>query len=1848
MKRLISLFLVVAMLFSMTVFAAEGTLTVTVDMITAAAGETVTVPIRLSGNTGILSLEFSIEYDSKLVLTDITKGSALPLMAMTKPGDLSANPFKLLLDAQDMDATNGIIINLTFDVPDEAGLFEISISEQYAFDGADEVSVAVEDGSITVPGVVTEASLSGSVTAPVKNATDASALIGTNVIAGVSWVPELVENKFAPNTVYTATITVSPEGGYLFADNVNISFEDYFFAKNCDGNYVAAKTFPDSSTKVSYSGIEATTPTTDSYSIVGVPATVTLLQQSIAGETVEYAKGSTATALESGWQDSHIFSGLEAGEYYFFARVKENEDHVAGTASAASSKVAIIEATQELSITVPVFDAVDYGYGAVSAKSITITNSGNSAASIVNVAVSDDSKFTVSGSGGTVSENNGRIDTWEVAPAAGLDAGTYSTVITVTYDADKTATATVSFTINKKAISINDVDSIVTAKTYDGADSAVITSVAFAGLEGGQTLSLTTDYTVSNANFNSANVNDATTVTAVIALVEDGPTAKNYTLIDGALTKTSTITPKSIPVDAIQTIGDQAYTGQAITPALVVKDGSTTLALPNDYTVTDHGNNTAVGTNASVTITGVGNYTGTATKTFNIVGADYTYSVAETQNIKVGSGLSAITVVPISGTGINDAAVDGTHSWFSDSNHSITAQNADISSAPVGSTVTLYWSFNASTANYSTAPKTGVTVFSIVEGDPQTLAFTGVTANAVTKTYGDGNFTEIAANSSPVGGAVTYISSNPTVATIGASSGTVEILKAGTTTITATAAAVSGQWAETSVSYTLTVNPKTIVIDAANSVISSKIYDGFDSAEITSVAFTDLEDSPLTLGTDYTVTNAKYNSANVTTADTVTATITLTNSATASNYTLSSGVFSKTASITAKALPSNAIQEIADQQYTGQTITPTLVVKDGNTTLIFSDDYTVTDHSNNTNASADASVTIAGAGNYSGTATKTFNIIGADYYYSVAGVQNVKVGSGLSAITVVPANGTGISDAAVSGIHTWFSDSGHNTEAQNADISSVPVGSAVTLYWSFTASTVNYITTPKTGATVFTIVEGDPQTLAFDGVTENAVTKTYGDNTFLQTVTQSAGSGTISYTSATPAVASVASDGTVTIYKAGTTTIIATAAAVLGQWAETSVSYTLTVNPKNVSSMMIGMITDPFYTGSAITPEPTITDGSVLTQGTDFEFSYENNTNAGTATLTIAGKGNYTGIAAKAFTIAKADAPIVSDIGHEYNKDNVTTGVSIDLAALLPNNCGTASYNLTKLGIAATSSAVVDNDGILTFDTIAGNDGDEEELSIEVTMQNYENVTIKVTIILIDKITPVGTPSVTGSLSYGQALSNLSISAAMTDGAGGTVDGEIIWESPVSIPVVGAPAQTWVFKPEDDDTYTSAYGTIVITVNKSTPVGTPTYDKINTSGKTLADANLDGAFTNAYSGEPVHGTLIWAAGDAEAVTENKSYGWIFTPNDTDNYNVATGSITVYTSGGGYTPSNPPADGKTEIIGNSTVTTPAGKDPVTNDDGTVTLPGGGTVEVGSGGNAVVVDAPAGTVVAINGSVTIPDNKEADVELTDSNATVTVPGGSTISSSGAITVGNGEARITLPNKTEITIPEGSSIAGNRVNIGDGGATVTIGGASTTIVGGVILILDEFLPLGYYVVNLFNDVKSSDWFYDAVMYAYENGIMNGTGSSTFEPNVNLNRAMMVQIIYNYEGRPFAGASDFDDVSSNAWYADAVAWAADKKIVEGYGDGDFGPLDEITREQMAVILYRYCNSKGINLPATRSSGSFTDNVSSSSWATEAVDVMYKAEILNGKGNGIFDPQGKATRAEAAQIMMNFLEAIK
>ena len=177
-------------------------------------------------------------------------------------------------------------------------------------------------------------------------------------------------------------------------------------------------------------------------------------------------------------------------------------------------------------------------------------------------------------------------------------------------------------------------------------------------------------------------------------------------------------------------------------------------------------------------------------------------------------------------------------------------------------------------------------------------------------------------------------------------------------------------------------------------------------------------------------------------------------------------------------------------------------------------------------------------------------------------------------------------------------------------------------------------------------------------------------------------------------------------------------------------------------------------------------------------------------------------------------------------------------------------------------------------------------------------------------------------------------------------------------------------------------------------------------------------------------------------------------------------------------------------------------------------------------------------------------------------------------------------------------------------------------------------------------FDDVSKGDWFYKDVEYVYNEGIMDGVSKREFAPNETLTRAMIVKILYRIEGEP-AGyrSSDFNDVESGRWYTGAVAWAAEKEIVKGYGNGKFGPNDSVTREQLAAILYRYTRYKGWSTAAASGNlDGFKDAASVSSYAVDAMNWAVDEGLLKGANNKL-SPKSNATRAQVAAIIHRYLK---
>ena len=179
-------------------------------------------------------------------------------------------------------------------------------------------------------------------------------------------------------------------------------------------------------------------------------------------------------------------------------------------------------------------------------------------------------------------------------------------------------------------------------------------------------------------------------------------------------------------------------------------------------------------------------------------------------------------------------------------------------------------------------------------------------------------------------------------------------------------------------------------------------------------------------------------------------------------------------------------------------------------------------------------------------------------------------------------------------------------------------------------------------------------------------------------------------------------------------------------------------------------------------------------------------------------------------------------------------------------------------------------------------------------------------------------------------------------------------------------------------------------------------------------------------------------------------------------------------------------------------------------------------------------------------------------------------------------------------------------------------------------------------------FSDVAGNEWFADAVKYVVDKDIMNGVGDNRFAPNASTTRGMIVTMLYNMEGKPAtSGDKAFSDVADTDWFSDGVWWAAKNGIVKGYEDGTFQPNKEISRQEMALILYNYAQYKGYDLAANADLSSFKDADQIGTWAEQAMKWANGHELITGMGNGMIAPAGDATRAQVASIFMRFCENI-
>ncbi|MFR9171902.1 InlB B-repeat-containing protein [Evtepia sp.] len=342
--------------------------------------------------------------------------------------------------------------------------------------------------------------------------------------------------------------------------------------------------------------------------------------------------------------------------------------------------------------------------------------------------------------------------------------------------------------------------------------------------------------------------------------------------------------------------------------------------------------------------------------------------------------------------------------------------------------------------------------------------------------------------------------------------------------------------------------------------------------------------------------------------------------------------------------------------------------------------------------------------------------------------------------------------------------------------------------------------------------------------------------------------------------------------------------------------------------------------------------------------------------------------------------------------------------------------------------------------------------------------------------------------------------------------------------------------------------------------------------------------------------------------------------------------------------------------------------------TVTVNGSYAQTTGAGnyaeGATVAIDAGTRSGYTFDGwtsadGVTFANAGSAQTTFTMPAGDVTVTAGFTRISSGPTTYAitapdaeNGTVRVS-PSRasrgTTVTITvtpdEGYELESltvldsrdNEISLtdkGDGKYTFTMPAGRVTVEASFAKIAPEPLPFG--------DVDDGDWFADAVRFVYANGMMNGVSETDFAPHAATSRSMIVTILYRMEGEPVVDyAMDFTDVASDAYYTEAVRWAASKGIVGGYGNGLFGANDDVTREQLAAILYRYAACQGYDVSQRADLSGFGDASSISGYAQEALSWAHAQGLVLGFEDGSLRPQGTASRAQIAAVLMRFLAAV-
>ena len=777
------------------------------------------------------------------------------------------------------------------------------------------------------------------------------------------------------------------------------------------------------------------------------------------------------------------------------------------------------------------------------------------------------------------------------------------------------------------------------------------------------------------------------------------------------------------------------------------------------------------------------------------------------------------------------------------------------------------------------------------------------------------------------------------------------------------------------------------------------------------------------------------------------------------------------------------------------------------------------------------------------------------------------------------------------------------------------------------------------------------------------------------------------------------------------------------------------------------------YSGSELTPTVKVTyDGTELRKDTDYTVSYANNTNAGTATVTVTGQNNYEGSVEKQWKITPLIVSVSSVTLNNKVYDGTTAGRSddvvsvkfekgskqsvpltkvtdytiksvtytdanvsakeqnIDVEVMLQNPNYTFAGNqltstVTKQGKIAKAPVnntaqtgeinVVNNKagsytlnlndllptlpngryygkityepdkdsfnsdnynvsgiGISTEDmltlTIASANGEVGTTicngKVTAQTQNYTDITltINVKVVAANKIVPTGKPTLSKTtLAWGEQLSTITLSGTMTDltDSTKTVKGKFEWVAPgAAKEKIGEYQAEWKFTPTDTAVYAETSGKVTIKVIKATPKGAPGYTKITTTGKTLKDANL-----TVGTIQP-EGTIQWERGDTAEVKADTAYKWVFTPKDTEHYDVLTGSITPYSvssntggsSSGGGSSSDRDSSDSNPVIKTETKNHPDGSTTKTETrkDGSVTQTTTGKdgsvskTETKKDGSSVTenkaADGSTGTVKTDkNGQTeakTALSNKavedarrngeavKAPVEVEASRNSSTAP---TVSIE--LPKGAGETKVEIPvsnvkpgTVAVIVHPDGTEeILKDSIPTEDG-IRLTVDGSAT------VKIVDN--------AKDFIDTQNH-WAKDEIDFVSARELVNGISATRYAPDATATRAQLWTILARQNDTDLSGGAN--------WYEKAQLWSKDKGISDGTN-----PNGTINRAQMVTMLWRTMGQ-----PAAASGASFAD-VPAGSYYAQAVAWAVESGITAGVGGGRFDPTATCTRAQIAAFL--------